>query len=87
VESIALVLNEMFRMLGCLVLWWLGMAAVDGRTGQSGAPPDRSCSLSGALPRHPTVRVWGSVDRWRLCPHAAPDKSCSLSDAPLTLRL
>jgi hypothetical protein len=33
------------------------MAAVDGRTGQSGAPPDRYCSLSGAPPRHPTVRV------------------------------
>jgi hypothetical protein len=26
-------------------------------TGQSGAPPDRSCSLSSAPPRHPTVRV------------------------------
>jgi hypothetical protein len=24
VESIALVLNAMFRMLGCLVWWWLG---------------------------------------------------------------
>jgi hypothetical protein len=35
----------------------LGKAAGDGRTGQSGAPPDRSCSLSGAPPRHPTVRV------------------------------
>jgi hypothetical protein len=33
------------------------MAAVDGRTGQSGAPPDRHCRLSGAPPRHPTVRV------------------------------
>jgi hypothetical protein len=28
-------------------------AAVDGRTGQSGA-----------LPRHPTVRVWSEVDHW-----------------------
>jgi hypothetical protein len=39
-------------MLGCLEKWWLGVfialttktvvgrAAVDGRTGQSGAPPD-----------------------------------------------
>jgi hypothetical protein len=35
----------------------LGKAAGDGRTGQSGAPPDRSCSLSGAPPHHPTVRV------------------------------
>jgi hypothetical protein len=25
-------------------------AAVDGRTGQSGAPPDTNCSLSGAPP-------------------------------------
>jgi hypothetical protein len=35
----------------------LGKAVVDGRTGQSGAPPDRHCRLSGAPPRHPTVRV------------------------------
>jgi hypothetical protein len=39
-------------------------AAGDGRTGQSGAPPDRSCSLSGALPCHPTIRVRSSVDHW-----------------------
>jgi hypothetical protein len=30
-------------------------AAGDGRTGQSDAPPDRHCSLSGAPPRHPTI--------------------------------
>jgi hypothetical protein len=42
----------------------LGDAAVDGRTGQSGAPPDRSCLLSGALPHHPTVRVRSEIDRW-----------------------
>jgi hypothetical protein len=35
----------------------VGEAAGDGRTRQSGAPPDRHCSLSGAPPRHPTVRV------------------------------
>jgi hypothetical protein len=35
----------------------LGKAAGDGRTRQSSAPPDRSCSLSGVLPHHPTVRV------------------------------
>jgi hypothetical protein len=64
-----LVLNVMFRKLGCLELWWLGVfiapttkiavgeAAVDGRTGQSGAPPDTHCSVSGAPPFHPTVRV------------------------------
>jgi hypothetical protein len=33
-------------------------AAGDGRTGQSGAPPDRHCSLSDAPPRHLTIRVW-----------------------------
>jgi hypothetical protein len=59
----------MFRKLGCLKLWWSGVfiapttkvavgeAAVDGRTGQSGAPPDTNCSVSGVAPRHPTVRV------------------------------
>jgi hypothetical protein len=30
----------------------IGKSAGDGRTGQSGAPPDRSCSLSGR--RHVT---------------------------------
>jgi hypothetical protein len=35
----------------------VGQAAVDGRTGQSGTPPDTHCSVSGAPPRHPTVRV------------------------------
>jgi hypothetical protein len=35
----------------------VGKAASDGRTGQSGAPPERYCALSGALPRQPTVRV------------------------------
>jgi hypothetical protein len=40
----------------------VGEAAGDGRTGQSGAPPDRHCSLSGALPRHPNVRVRSWVD-------------------------
>jgi hypothetical protein len=69
VNARALVLNVIFRKLGCLKLWWLGVfialnhqgsrweAAVDGRTGQFGAPPDRHCAMSGVLPRHPTVRV------------------------------
>jgi hypothetical protein len=35
----------------------VGEAAVDGRTGQSGAPSDTHCSVSGAPPRHPIVRV------------------------------
>jgi hypothetical protein len=42
----------------------LGEAAGDGHTRQSGAPPDRHCRLSGASPRHPTVRVRSKVDRW-----------------------
>jgi hypothetical protein len=35
----------------------LGKAVGDGA-------PDRSCSLSGASPRHPTVRVQSEVGRW-----------------------
>jgi hypothetical protein len=69
VNARALVLNVMFRKLGCLKLWWLGVfiapttklvvgeAAVYGRTGQSGAPLDTHCLVSGAPPCHPTVRV------------------------------
>jgi hypothetical protein len=109
VNALALVLNEIFRKLGCLELWWLGdiyspqppsscwgsllaMGAPDSLvrhqtgpvhcsvrrhvtqplgfrssrllaplsscgTGQSGVPPDRSCSLSSAPPHHPTVRI------------------------------
>jgi hypothetical protein len=76
VNARALVLNVIFRKLGCQRLWWLGVfispttlvavgeAAGDGHTGQSGAPPDRHCSLSGAPPRHPTVRVQSGVNRW-----------------------
>jgi hypothetical protein len=77
VNARALVLNVMFINLGCLELWWLGgylkpsttkvadgEAAGDGRTGQSGAPPDKHYRLSGAPPRHPTVRVRSKVDRW-----------------------
>jgi hypothetical protein len=76
VNARALVLNVIFRNLRCLELWWLGVfialnhqssrweAVGDGRTRQSGAPPDRHCRLSGAPPRHPTVRVRSKVDRW-----------------------
>jgi hypothetical protein len=51
VNALALVLNEKLRKLGCLEWWWLGMAVVDGRTGQSGVPPDSPVchrTLSGA---------------------------------------
>jgi hypothetical protein len=76
VNALALVLNENFGKLGCLELWWLGVfialnhqgsrweATGNGRIGQSGAPPNRSYSLSGEPPRHPTVRVRSLVDRW-----------------------
>jgi hypothetical protein len=70
VESFALVLNAMFGMHGWLSIRWLGVfiavgeAAVDGRTGQSGAPPDRHYFVSGAPPCHPTVRVRSEVDHW-----------------------
>jgi hypothetical protein len=70
----------------------LGRAAVDGRTGQSGAPSDTiRCQ-----PRHPTVRVLtvstvGALTAWATGQSgAAPDMHCSLSGAPfgaaLTLR-
>jgi hypothetical protein len=63
VESIALVLNAMFKMLGVVVVggiyspqppndrwrWLLSMGAPDS--------PVRHRTLSGASPRHPTVRV------------------------------
>jgi hypothetical protein len=46
-------------------------AAGDGRPGQSGAPPDRHCSLSGASPHHPTVRVrsWSTIRGFVLLRH------------------
>jgi hypothetical protein len=42
----------------------VGEAAVDGRTGQSGVPPDTHCSVSGEPPHHPTIMVRSEVDRW-----------------------
>jgi hypothetical protein len=51
VNALALVLNVISEKLGCLMLWWLGRLLAMGA-------PDRHFSLSGALPRHPTVRVW-----------------------------
>jgi hypothetical protein len=56
----------------------IGEAAGDGHTGQSGAPPDRHCRLSGAPPCHPTVRVRSSGRSLELCPPAAPDSSVPL---------
>jgi hypothetical protein len=45
------------------------LPSVGWRTGQSGAPPDRSCSLSGA--RSPSIS--GSADRWSNGPLGSPD--------------
>jgi hypothetical protein len=54
VESIALVLNAMFRMLGCLVWWWLGgiysPQPPNGRWGRllpKGAPDSLVCHRTG----------------------------------------
>jgi hypothetical protein len=67
VKARALVLNVMFRKLGCLKLWWLGVFIALNhqssrwggccRWAQSGAPPDTHFSVSGAPQRHPTIRV------------------------------
>jgi hypothetical protein len=66
VNALALVLNENFRRLGCLELWWLeGIYSPQpptshwGRLLSMGAPDSlvRHRTLSDALPRHPTVRV------------------------------
>jgi hypothetical protein len=48
--------------------------------------PDRHCSLSGALPRHPTVRVQSWVDRWSfvLLRHRTVWCHTGQSGAPLT---
>jgi hypothetical protein len=102
VNALALVLNENFRKLVCLELWWLGgiyspqppkrllgEVAVDGHTGQSGAQLDRSCSLSGEPPCHPTIRVQSRVDRWGfvLLRHLIVRCHTGQSGAPLTLLL
>jgi hypothetical protein len=66
VNALALVLNENFRRLGPLELWWLGgiyspqpPTSHWGRLLSMGAPDSsmRHRTLSGAPPRHPTVRV------------------------------
>jgi hypothetical protein len=66
VNALALVLNGNFRKLGCFELLWLGgiyspqpPTSRWGRLLSMGAPdsPVRHRTLSGAPPRHPTVRV------------------------------
>jgi hypothetical protein len=102
VNALALVLNVKCWKLGCLEWWWLGgggiyspqpphsrwgMTVVDGRTGQSGAPPDivqcashvtqplgfGRCQPFEALSSRGTGQSGATLDR-----------HCSLSDAPLT---
>jgi hypothetical protein len=93
-------------LIGWLEWWWLrgiyspqppkqplGMAAVDGCTGQSGAPLDTVWCTTGRCPvcqpRHPTVRVLAvsTVGALSSCgtgqSGAAPDRYCALSGAPL----
>jgi hypothetical protein len=55
------------------------MLSVGWRTGQSGAPPDRSCSLSGA--RSPSIS--GSADRWSNGPLSSPDTVRCTPDSPV----
>jgi hypothetical protein len=58
----------------------LGVAAVDGRTGQSGAPPDTVRCAS-----HVTQSLgFGCRRPLEACLLVSPDRYCSLSGAPLT---
>jgi hypothetical protein len=72
VNALALVLNENFKKLGCLELWWLGgiysPLSPNGRWGRllaMGAPDSLVRHRTGTVgcpvhrhgPRHPTVRV------------------------------
>jgi hypothetical protein len=61
----------------------LGVAAVDGRTGQSGAPPDTVQCAS-----HVTQPLgFGRERPLELCLLVAPNRYCSLSGAPLAAAL
>jgi hypothetical protein len=53
--------------------------SVGRRTGQSGAPPDRSCSMSGA--RSPSKS--GSADRWSNGRLGSPDTVRCTPDSPV----
>jgi hypothetical protein len=55
------------------------LLSVGWRTGQSGAPPDRSCSLSGA--RSPSKS--GSADRWSNDRLGSPDIVRYAPDSPV----
>jgi hypothetical protein len=61
----------------------LVVATVDGRTGQSGAPPDTIRCAS-----HVTQPLgFGRRQPLELCLLVAPDRHCSLSGAPLATAL
>jgi hypothetical protein len=60
-----------------------GEATVDGRTGQSGAPPDDVRCASHII----QPLGFGRSRPLELCLLVAPDKYCSLSGAPLTAAL
>jgi hypothetical protein len=60
----------------------LGVAVVDGRTGQSGAPPDSRCAtgqsvrhqtLSGAPATSPNRKGSSRFDRWSFCLLVVPN--------------
>jgi hypothetical protein len=55
------------------------LLSVGWRTGQSGAPPDRSCSLSGAR----SASISGSIDRWRNGPLGSSDTVRCTPDSPV----
>jgi hypothetical protein len=95
VNALALVLNENFRRLGCLELWWLGGI-------YSPQPPTSRWGwlLSTGAPDSPVRRHitqplgFGSsrpLEALSSCgtrqSGATPDRSCSLSDVPLTSTL
>jgi hypothetical protein len=99
VNSIALVLNAMCGMLGWLEWWWLGgiyspqppnnrwdWAAVDGRTGQSGAPPDTVWCDSHVTQPLGFESFWpleALSSRGTGQSGAAPDRHYAVSGAPL----
>jgi hypothetical protein len=58
------------------------ITAGDGRTGQSSAPPDSHCALSGARHVRATVRVW-SNDRWGALSSSCTGQSGATPDSPV----
>jgi hypothetical protein len=106
VNALALVLNENFRKLGCLEMWWLGGIYSPqppkkplGRLLAKGVPDSPVCHRTGPVhcPVHCHVTqplefgAKSTVGALSFCGTgqfgATPDMSCSLSDVPLTLWL